>query len=195
MFFHKFYLRAFRIARMRASRRGVIDAYPNRLKLSHKTIKIEVRGMPNGIFNPWVRWDTWPGPAQKFFRRRRRRPRRPPCLGKSRYFRKIRIFQKNKNLFSDKIRAYFLYYFSPVFPLKMCVWPFLPLFTMDMKKSRREIKSHFSGNWIPPYVGLIGALCRSILPLFRNSQLHVGDFLFSSPSLYFQKIKACFRRK
>ncbi len=28
---------------------------------------------PNGIFDPWVRWNTWPGPDQKFFRRRRRR--------------------------------------------------------------------------------------------------------------------------
>ena len=31
--------------------------------------------MPNGLFNPWVRWDTWPGLGREFFRRRRRRRR------------------------------------------------------------------------------------------------------------------------
>ena len=39
----------------------------------------EGRG-PNGIFDPWMRWDGVPGPGQKFFRRRRRR-RRPPKKG------------------------------------------------------------------------------------------------------------------
>ncbi len=42
------------------------------------TIKVGVRGFPNGIFNPWVRWNTWPGLGQEFFRRRRRHRRRPP---------------------------------------------------------------------------------------------------------------------
>jgi len=37
---------------------------------------IGVRGFPNGIFNPWVRWNTWPGLGKEFFRHRRRR--RPP---------------------------------------------------------------------------------------------------------------------
>ena len=32
-----------------------------------------MRGLPNAIFNPWVRWNTWPGPGQEFFRRRCRR--------------------------------------------------------------------------------------------------------------------------
>ena len=41
--------------------------------------KIEVRGMPNGIFHPWVRWDSGVEVARKFFRRRRRR--RPPKVG------------------------------------------------------------------------------------------------------------------
>ena len=40
--------------------------------------KIGVRGFPNGIFNPWVRWNTWPGLGREFFRRRRRRRRRRP---------------------------------------------------------------------------------------------------------------------
>ena len=39
---------------------------------------IEVRGMPNGIFHPWVRWDSGMEVAGKFFRRCRRRRRRPP---------------------------------------------------------------------------------------------------------------------
>ena len=45
---------------------------------------IEVRGMPNGIFHPWVRWDSGVEVAGKFFRRRRRRRRRrcPPPKGK-----------------------------------------------------------------------------------------------------------------
>ena len=34
--------------------------------------------MPNVLFNPWVRWDTWPGLGREFFRRRRRRRRRRP---------------------------------------------------------------------------------------------------------------------
>ena len=43
---------------------------------------IEVRGMPNGIFHPWVRWDSGVEVARKFFRRRRRRRRRrPPKVG------------------------------------------------------------------------------------------------------------------
>ena len=33
-----------------------------------------MRGFPNGIFNPWARWNTWPGLGQEFFRRRRRPP-------------------------------------------------------------------------------------------------------------------------
>ena len=37
-------------------------------------IYIEVRGMPNGIFHPWVRWDSGVEVAGKCFRRRRRRP-------------------------------------------------------------------------------------------------------------------------
>ena len=37
---------------------------------------IGVRGEPNVLFNPWVRWDTWPGLGREFFRRRRRRRRR-----------------------------------------------------------------------------------------------------------------------
>ena len=41
-------------------------------------VVIEVRGMPNGIFHPWVRWDSGVEVAGKFFRRRRRRRRRPP---------------------------------------------------------------------------------------------------------------------
>ena len=36
--------------------------------------------MPNVLFNPWVRWDTWPGLGREFFRRRRRRRRPPPDL-------------------------------------------------------------------------------------------------------------------
>ena len=36
---------------------------------------------PNGIFDPWAWWNTWPGRGQKFFRRRRKE-----------YFRKIRTF-------------------------------------------------------------------------------------------------------
>ena len=39
-------------------------------------VLVEVRGMPNGIFHPWVRWDSGVEVARKFFRRRRRR--RPP---------------------------------------------------------------------------------------------------------------------
>ena len=39
-------------------------------------IIVEVRGMPNGIFHPWVRWDWGVEVAGEFFRRRRRR--RPP---------------------------------------------------------------------------------------------------------------------
>ena len=39
---------------------------------------IEVRGIPNGIFHPWVRWDSGVEVAGKFFRRRRRRRRRRP---------------------------------------------------------------------------------------------------------------------
>ena len=47
----------------------------------HKRM-IEVRGMPNGIFHPWVRWDSGVEVARKFFRRRRRRRRRrPPKVG------------------------------------------------------------------------------------------------------------------
>ena len=40
--------------------------------------------MPNGLFSPWVRWDTWPGLGREFFRRRRRRRRRrrPPKVKK-----------------------------------------------------------------------------------------------------------------
>ena len=40
---------------------------------------IGVRGFLNGIFNPWVHWNTWPGLGREFFRRRRRR-RRPPKM-------------------------------------------------------------------------------------------------------------------
>ena len=43
------------------------------------TIKVGVRGFPNGIFNPWARWNTWPSLGQEFFRRRRCR-RRPTYL-------------------------------------------------------------------------------------------------------------------
>ena len=39
---------------------------------------VGVRGEPNVLFNPWVRWDTWPGLGREFFRRRRRRRRRRP---------------------------------------------------------------------------------------------------------------------
>ncbi len=41
-------------------------------------LNIEVSGLPNGIFNLWVRWNNWPGPGQEFLRRRRRR--RPTYL-------------------------------------------------------------------------------------------------------------------
>ena len=45
-------------------------------------IYIGVRGFPNGLFNPWARWITWPGLGREFFRRRRRRRRRrrPPKI-------------------------------------------------------------------------------------------------------------------
>ena len=40
--------------------------------------------MPNVLFNPWVRWNTWPGLGREFFRRRRRRRRRrPPKMWKN----------------------------------------------------------------------------------------------------------------
>ena len=44
-----------------------------------------MRGFPNGIFNPWARWNTWLGLGQEFFRRRRRRRRRrrPPKMWKN----------------------------------------------------------------------------------------------------------------
>ena len=38
--------------------------------------EIEVRGMPNGIFHPWVRWDSGVEIFGRFFRRRHRRRRR-----------------------------------------------------------------------------------------------------------------------
>ncbi len=39
--------------------------------------KIGVRGYPYGIFDPWVRWRSGSGLAEKFFSARRRRRRRP----------------------------------------------------------------------------------------------------------------------
>ncbi len=51
----------------------------NKCYISTQIYVIEEKGLPNAIFNPWVRWNTWPAPGQEFFRRRGRR-RRPPEL-------------------------------------------------------------------------------------------------------------------
>ena len=48
-------------------------------------VQVEVRGMPNGIFHPWVRWDSRVEVAGKFFRRRRRRPPQKWVFGEYRF--------------------------------------------------------------------------------------------------------------